>query len=273
MHDLTETARSNDAARAGAAGNRIAADRTGRLGAFRSLVEASTFSTNVSADKVVGFDRASEILDGRRFSIQAAGGVTAAGRAAFTARQDTFLVRREAFEDHWNHGRQIVYGAVNAGGMGTEGRFGPFCLSVGDPETPSPDALAVFPDDSVARYTTGAGTLDGDRAVAEATSWASRADLAVTERELEASAAPDNEWPRVVCRPDQYLEVTRAGALPVSSLSEVRLRTAYRADLATLRTRFVAGELLTPDELSQVAAYDVIREWRRSNGVELVEVR
>lgn len=248
------------------------ADGSGRLADFLQLVETSSFSTNVSADKVLAFDRADEILDARRFHVQQAGGDSVAGRVDFEARQGSWLIRRQAFEDLWNHGRRLVYGAVNAGGIGTEGRFGPFCVTCSDPETPVPDAIAVFPGDSAQRYTSGGGDLDGDLARAEATAWSRRADLAVTERGDEALAATVADWPTVVCRPDHYLEVARAGAWPVAALSQVRLRSDYHAELAALRLRWLAGEVLVPDEVNQAGAYDVVSDWRRSTGVELVDV-
>ena len=273
QHDLTATAASNEAARAAAAASAVSADASGRLAEFRELVETSSFSTNVSADKVLEFDRADEILDARRFHVQQAGGDSVVGLAAFATAQRDGLARREAFEDLWDHGRRLLYGAVNAGGMGTEGRFGPFCLTIDDPQAPAPDALAVFPDDSVERYTTDAGAVDGDLARDEATAWSRRADLAVTERGDEAlAAATVADWPAVVCRPDRYLEVARAGSWPVAALSQVRLRSSYRAELAALRLRSLAGEVLVPDELNQAGAYDVVSDWRRSKGVELMDV-
>ena len=142
----------------------MAADPSDRLATFQQFVETSSFSTNVSADKVLAFDQAHDVLDTRRFHVQKAGGDAAVGLADFATEQRDLLVRREAFEDLWHGGRQIVYGAVNAGGMGTEGRFGPFCLTSKHPDTPVPDALAVFPEDSAHRYTTEAGEVDGDLA-------------------------------------------------------------------------------------------------------------
>ena len=156
--------------------------------------------------------------------------------------------------------------------MGTEGRFGPFCLTCRHPETPVPDALAVFPEDSARRYTTEAGQVDRDLARAEATAWSHRHDLAVIERGDEALAAANAEWPAAVCQADRYFEVTRAGPMPVADLHEVRLRAAYRSELVTLRVRFLAGEPLVADELSQVGAYDVLRKWRRTSGIDLVDV-
>ncbi len=271
--DLTATAKSNEAARQAAAGARVAADLSGRLVHFRALVETSSFSTNVSADKVLEFDRAAEILDGRRFCVQKAGGDQIAGLADFASLQDKWLIPRQAFEDYWHHGRRTVYGAVNAGGMGTRGLFGPFCLSIGDPEVPVPDALAVFPADTAERYANSAGDLDEARMEAEATSWSDRAALAIIARGDEALARPNPDWPDVVCRPEHYLEVARAGYLPVAQVGEVRLRATDEANFYAAWERWLAGESQTPKEELQALAYDSVLDWCVSFGVGLVTVR
>src|SRR5438270_11263450 len=125
--------------------------------------------------------------------------------------------------------------------MGTEGLFGPLCLVITDPETPPADALAVFPGDSAQRYTTGDGSINEPRAVAEATAWRDRAALALIERWSEALGTPAAHWPSIVCRADHYLEVARAGLLSPASLAEVRLRTSLRDRLADLEARLVSG--------------------------------
>ena len=264
--DLTATAAGNAAIRRTAAEAVFAADATGRIADFRRFVDASSFSTNVSADKVLVYEDAAEVLDTRRFHVHEAGGDEVAGLARFASAQDSLLARREPFEDLWTHGRRLVYGAVNADGMGTEGRFGPFCLVVDDPEAPAPDALAVFPGDSAQRYTTTSGVVDAPAAMAEATAWSERADLALVERGAEAAGAPETAWPEIVCRPDRYLEAVRAGRLPPSSVTEVRLRSAFRDRLDELQARVLAGDALDPVEQNGVAAYGVVHGWRRAHG-------
>lgn len=119
-HDMTATAKANRATIRVAADASVAADSSGRLAAFRRLVATSSFTTNVSAHKVTTFGRVGELLDARQYDVERAGGDRTAGLAAFAVRQGSWLARRQAFEDLWHHGRRLVYGAVNAGGMGTE---------------------------------------------------------------------------------------------------------------------------------------------------------
>lgn len=269
--DLSATAAGQSADRRAAAAAMVAADATGAIGRFADLVTTSGWSSNVSADKVSVFDAAGEVLDTRRYHVAVAGDETA-GLASFATAQQGGLARRQAFEDVWEHGRRLVYGAVNAGGMGTEGRYGPFCLVVADPAASGPDALAVFPGDSAQRYTTASGGLDSGAALAEATAWADRADLAVVERGAEALATAEGSWSEVVCRVDHYLEAPRAGTLATSLVAEVRMRPETRARLEELRTGEVAGEALEPSQRGEVRAFQALLGWERAGGTRIVMV-
>jgi len=253
-NDLTAMAESNGPARRAASATSVAADASGRLASFHLLASGSAFSTNVFAARVLSYGVAGAI------------GPSPAGPG------DSWRARREAFEDGWQHGRRFVYGALNAGGMGAED-FGTFCLVVGDPQASAPVALAVFPGDSAQRYTTGAVTVDHARAESEATAWADRADLAVTERGAEVLARPQDQWPEVLCGPGRYLEVVRAGHLPVSMVSEVRTRFSYRERLDELDARReLESEILSPDQANELDAYDVVQGWCRSLGVTVTDV-
>ena len=130
----------------------------------------------------------------------------------------------------------------------------------------------MFPGDSAQRYTTASGGVDEPAAIAEATAWPDRADLAVAERGAEVAGAPEAVWPEVVCRPDRYFEVVRAGSLPPSSLTEVRLRSDFRDRLDDLQARVLAGDSLDPVEQNEVAAYDVVHGWRRVHGTGISDV-
>lgn len=272
MLDLIATAAANSAARRADAAELIADDVSGVLARFRDFASGSMFSSNVSAAKVVDWDSASEVLDTRRWLIAQAAGNIAAGLAAFALQQGSWLVRREAFENLWEQGSCFVYGAVNAGGMGTEGRFGPFCIVLSDPEAHLPSVLAVFPGDSADRYTTVSGAVDEAAAEREATSWADRAVLAVVRCSPEALTADPHNWPDVVCRADRYLEVVIVAHLPITVLAEVRLRTGLIDRLDELQSRRFLGEPLEPDEENEVRAYSVLQAWRHSHGTSIVAV-
>ena len=272
MRDVTATATANTSARRVAADAAIASDTTGSLSALRDLVRRSTMSTNVSADKLFAYDDGGEVLHTRDAAVRTAGGNEPAGSATFATLQGGWLRRREGFEDLWHHGRRFLYGAVNAGGMGTEGKFGPFCLVVPDPEHSAPDALAVFPGDSASTYTDDTGAVDEVAAAADATAWAARGELAVLERGAEALTSAASSWPEVVCRQDHYLEVVRAGELPVTEVAELRVREAFRRRLDRLQARVVRRDALTPEDANLAAAYDVANGWRRSHGLAITDV-
>ncbi|MGH9277285.1 MAG: hypothetical protein ACRD12_04165 [Acidimicrobiales bacterium] len=247
------------------------ADTSGRLRSFREFaMEKSHFSTNVDCFKIVAFHDVGEIVDARRVCVHRAGGDEAAGLAAYARIQDDWMARREAFEDLWHHGRRLVYGAVNAGGMGTP--FGIWCL-VADPEQPAANALGVFPDNTARRYAETSGVADGSRAAGEVTAWADRAELAVVERGAEAVASADEEWPDVVCGDDRYLEVARAGPWPVAACGEVRMRAELRARLDELWAQEETGELLPVDEANEVAAYRVVDAWRKAHATTVTEIQ
>jgi hypothetical protein len=165
-----------------------AADATGSVEAFRALATASTFSTNVSADKIDAFDAHGAILDARAVRTHHAGGDEAVGLKAFEAEQGSWLVRRQGFEALWRNGSRFVYGAVNAGGMGAElPRFGHFCLVVSEPAAQARE-LGVFPANSAERYYSPAGDVDRDLARREATSWRDRGHLVTIERAADVPA-------------------------------------------------------------------------------------
>ena len=255
-HDLIAIAQANSAARKAAADALVATDPSGRLAAIRDAGASAALSTNVDAAKVRNYD--------------AAGGIVPTPRPISGA--DPWRARREAFEDMWQHGHQFVYGAVNIGNMGAED-FGSFCIVVADPATPAPDALGTFPADSAQRYVSTAAVVDEPRALHEATGWADRGPLTVTERAHEALVRPTGDWPDVVCEPGRYLEVVRAGPLPLTAVSQVRLRATRRTELDKLQARrHLLGATLSARQRHDVAAYDVVQGWRRSLGVSVVDV-
>jgi len=246
----------------------VAADSSGTLEAFRAFVDtSSSFSTNVTADKVLAYDVADEVLDTRRVHIAHEGGDEAAGLAKFA--KGSWAPRRKAFEALWEEGERLVYGAVNCGGIGTG--FGSFCL-VANPASMAPPVLAVFPGDSAQRYTSTAAVVDASRVVDEVTSWSDRADLVTAERHAEVDDRRE-EWPALVCSPDRYFETVMAPGPATANLEEVRLPEDYVIELDELQARELAGDTLDESERSQVAAYDVIQSWRRMFGTAIREVR
>ena len=168
-------------------------DRTGTISRFRALASDSAFSTNVSADKVEVFDEHGEILDARAVKLHHAGGDETAASLAFAAEQNSrgqWLVRRTGFESLWRGGHGLVYGAVNAGGMGAEDpRYGPFCLVIEDPASRA-DEIAVFPSNSAERYCTESGEVDRELARSEAVAWRNREHLATIERAGDVPGTP-----------------------------------------------------------------------------------
>ena len=228
--------------------------------------------TNVEFDKLVAYDAEGRLLDTRSYFVQQAGGDAGVGLADFAAAQDAMLVRREAFEDLWEGGREFLYGAVNAGGIGVE-EFGPICLVVTDASVLETVVLAVFPFDTARGYTDASGAVDAAAAQEDATGWDAHPDLAVLAFGSEAIGSPSSEWPAVVCRNDQYLEVVVAdSSVRIEALAEARLRRALRERLDELRARWLAREPLTDVERSEAAAYHALHGWRKRHGIAINDV-
>ena len=216
------------------------------------------------------FDEAREVLDARAVEVHRAGGDMAAGLAAFAARQLKGR-RREAFEALWIDGERFIYGALNAGGLGTRGRFGHFCLVLSAPSTRG-RTVALFPGDSAQRYTDDMGSVDAVLAGSEISTWNDRAALAVVERGTEAMAAPADDWPEVVCRPDHYLEAVLSPPLPLADVAEVRVAKTYADRLADLQVRELAGDDLPGSERQEARAYSALQGWRSALGTRLEEL-
>jgi hypothetical protein len=247
-------------------------DHTGVLARFRMFAERSVFSTNVSADKIALFDAHGAILDARRIEQARADGDRAAGLRAFRLRQRGYYARRAGFEALWNHGRGFVYGAVNAGGMGTGGRFGPFCIVVRDPGTSAPAALGVVPADSASRYCSRDGVVDRARALDEVVAWGDRAELVAVERAADALAVPHDEWAGAICRPGRYIEAIVAPGPPLGTVDAVRLRKDHLERLEELRADRLDEGPLSNTDARQLLAFETLQQWRVSHVLEIESV-
>jgi len=250
----------------------VAGDPSGALDRFRTLVRSSAFSSNVSADKVAVFQETGCVLDGRAIAQHRAGGDRRAGLRAFRGEQGEWYTRRVRFEAVWLSGRRFVYGALNAGGMGTERHFGPFCLVIDDPRSASPAALGVFPANSAKRYCSPAGVVDGDLARGEVVAWCDRADLAAVERAAEVLVADERDWPAVLCDATHFLEAVVAPAPAVDAISAVRVRQTYLERLEDLEGRVLAGDVLHGTDSREATAFEALTTWRRTRAVAIESV-
>jgi len=265
--DLTEVAAGNRDARLGEAASVLAGDSTGTLARFRTFADDTLMSVSLTSDKVLCFDRFDEILDTRRF-YAAVMGDAAAGQAAFLASWGS-IHRRLAFENLWEHGTRIVYGSLNGGGLGPQDPYGTTCLVI-DPESEQALALAVFPGNTALRFTDVSGVADEVAAKENATSWPERAAAAVIERAAEVLARDEGEWADVLCRDDHFLEVDRAGVLPLGMLTETRLAPDVYDRLEELWWAHEMAESLAPDEMVEVDVYSALLRWEREHGAVIV---
>jgi hypothetical protein len=245
----------------------VANDSSGLLQDFRAIADGSAAGTNISAEKVLCFGAVKALLDARSFYIWQQKGNRAAGLRKFQEKQGDLYARRTAFETLWEGGESFRYLALNAGGLGTQDDFGKFCL-ITIRLTENGRAAAVFPGDSVQRYTTATG-VDEELVRREAAAWAVRGAVAVIERRAEALAADPADWPVVICRPGNYLEVVIASSLPLSDLAEVRLPASYLDTLKSYDRDESARKRLTQEQNNELAAFRLLHRWRRTYGIAI----
>jgi hypothetical protein len=269
---LNRAAARNSARIRSAARLLVAGDRTGVLARFRAFAERSAFSTNVSADKIELFEAHGAILDARAIELARAGGARAAGLRAFRRRQAGYFTRRVRFEALWSHGRRFVYGAVNAGGMGPNDLFGPFCIVIADPSASAPVALGVVPDDSASRYCSLGGVVDRARALDEVVAWSDRADLVVVERESDALGVPPDGWAGAICRPRRYIEALVAPGPPLAGLDAVRLRGEHLDRLEDLRAAGIDNGSRSNTEARELLAFETLHRWRVAHALKIESV-
>jgi len=250
----------------------VEGDRTGVLALFRTFAGRSVFSTNVSADKIALFDTHGALLDARAVEQARADGDRAAGLRSFRRRQHRYFARRVRFEALWNHGRRFVYGAVNAGGMGTEDLFGPFCIVVADPSASAPAALGVVPGDSASRYCSRDGVVDRARALDEVVAWSDRADLVTVERASDALAVPHDEWMAAICRPGRYIEAIVAPGPPLAAIDAVRLRRGHLERLEELRAIGIDDGPRSNTGGLELLAFETLQRWRVAYALDIESV-
>jgi hypothetical protein len=245
---------------------------------FRAWAARTDAATTVNAHKLVAFGDVGEVLSGRGIIARSHPGWSDGQiETEFHRLQDDredggrdWYPARNAFERHWQHGTQFVSFTLVGPGSGLAGsKFGDFALVV-DPLDPAPDALAVFPGDTAQRYAPG-GVLEVARCEREAATWADRGDLLTIKHAADVAANPYGPWGEVVCDPrtGDYSEAVRAGQLPVSKVTEIRLSAELYEEIKKLSTE-EGGARLTTDERVKRRAGRLFARWQASFGVSIV---
>ncbi|MDQ1247041.1 MAG: hypothetical protein QG597_1411 [Actinomycetota bacterium] len=173
--------------------------------------------------------------------------MTPSRESAYVSAQGRYLASGEAFESHWCHGREFIYAVVLLDGPGlattVDDRFGNYCLVVHDPTLEKPEAVGVFPGNSVERYAPPGrgGPLDESLCDKEATGWQDRADLLTVKHQADIPGIEPDRWGWLICHPepggDVFAEVVRAGELALTALSEVRIPRGHYRHLRRLHQR------------------------------------
>lgn len=259
-----------DVAAAGAA-NQItyeerAAELVGKSPQLSQLVtmfSAAQPSTNVDGAKILDFDAADEVLDSRGVAIFRADGDVKAGLKAFAGDQErgeeSWLVRRESFEDLWDGGRKFIYGAVNPGHQGTGGRYGPFCLVI-RPERVAGSHSAVFPGNTAELYGRYSGAADAAAAYAQAGCWSFVASIGVAVFGEVVADKPVDRWPQLICGEQRFLEVVTVAPIAFSDVLEVRITKELLRKFNAWSTLARRGNLPTPQQ-NALAAWRTVKKW------------
>lgn len=114
------------------------------------------------------------------------------------------------------------------------------------------------------------GAADEVAAKENATSWSERGAAAVIERAAEVLTKGEREWADVLCRDDHFLEVDRAGVLPLGMLVETRLAPDVYDRLEELWWAHEVTEPLATDEMVKVDVYTALLRWEREHGATIV---
>jgi hypothetical protein len=224
---------------------------------------AAAPTTNVDGGKIVDFDSAGEILDGRRLAIFRNSGNTNAGLRQFRKNQKAWFARRQSFEDLWTNGRSFIYGAANPGHEGTGGTYGPFCLVIRPARVSGSDS-AVFPGNTARLYGRRTGGADAAGAHAQAGSWAFVEDVVVATFGTAIAPRPQNLWPRLVCNETEFIEVVTAGPVAFTDVIEVRITHSHLRDLNAWSELDRRGKLTDTSKQNGVAGWRTVKRWIRA---------
>ncbi|WP_146084288.1 hypothetical protein [Rathayibacter sp. AY1F6] len=265
MLDLQNLADANQANLRAKAAATIAQDKTGRIAEFHTFLQASQASSNVDAFKLAHFEKIGRIVDGRAFQISVAGN-EAEGLEKFRETQKGYYARRETFEQACVRGVEFIYFALNAGNLGTQGQYGPYCVVVANPQGGG-RSVAVTPGDSLKLYVEDDLTLLHEKLAETIAQWAGRADLAVELKHAIVQEDHQVEWVQLICAPDNYIEVIVAGAVDQSDVSSIRISKDYERKITALQRkarkslRKGSADQLSLVERNELVAFDAAKRF------------
>ncbi len=139
------------------------------------------------------------------------------------ARLKDWYTRRLSFDSRFSEGRAFRYGALNAGGVGTE-KYGEFC-AVFVSEFGVTDGDCVFVKaDSLLTYMRSETDVDEDALRCDVSPHAHRHHLTALKHAGILLQTPEPRWPTMVCAGNEYIEVIFTAAIESRSIDNVRIR-------------------------------------------------
>ena len=133
-----------------------------------------------------------------------------------------FFERRMTFDRHFDRGLKFRYGALNIGGLGAN-RFGEYCLVFNHGRIATRCTVGWLKNDSLNYYMTDEPKVDEAKLCADCASDEQKHILATLKHASELVTRRPDDWPRMVCREDCYIEAIIEGSLRLDSLGSVRI--------------------------------------------------
>lgn len=133
--------------------------------------------------------------------------------------------RRIHFDDAFEDGRGFRYGTLNIGGLGSH-RYGQFCAVLRSDFVEPGVLIAYLMGDSLRTYMLTDTDVDTVRLRCEVCTHPHVQYLAALKHSAEIPASSENDWPRMVCRDDCYVEAIFLKDVELSSVDQVRIAQA-----------------------------------------------
>jgi hypothetical protein len=133
-----------------------------------------------------------------------------------------FYDRRVAFDRAFEDGEGFKYGSLNTGGAGTA-RYGSYCVILGRSFDGLPDRAAYLPGDSLTVCFGPEGRFDEAAVERHASPHSHRGRMVALRRAAAMFLTARQDWPKLVCSPDQYFEAIFIDEVTLQAIGCVRV--------------------------------------------------
>ena len=142
--------------------------------------------------------------------------------AVMRERLGSYYEQRIAFDNHFDHGRQFRYGALNIGGLGTTA-YGEFATCLDNRSFAVGAELAYLRTDSLKTYLLPGPAVDEVTLCTELAPHSHRQFLAVLKLAAIIPLEPAPRWPVLLCSCDDYVEAIFTAEVTWKDVAQVRM--------------------------------------------------